>query len=149
MASFGGAGPRSDQKHHAEEQHAEGVERRRDPLEHPQRHVENDPRPDDAKTEPEELVVPSPGGPSRDVCLTRRVQGREPKEDQPERHRDQLPVYARRSHGPGASAESAGVWIAAESGSSSSGWGVLSPGLTDSSLSFSTFTGPVASGPRM
>src|SRR3954463_2507081 len=143
MAPFGGASPRSDQKHRAEQQHAEGVERRRDPLEHPQRHVENDPRPDYAKTEPEELVVPYPGGPSRDVGLTRRVQGGEPKEDQPERHRDQLPVYARRPHGPGASLESAGVWTVAESGSSSSGCGVLSPGVTDSSCSTPTFTGPV------
>src|SRR5690349_24020722 len=98
--------------------------------------MKDDPRRHDADAEPEELPIPHPGSAGRNIGLARRVESGQPEENQSDRDRNQLPVDGRGPHGPGAStAESVAAWAAAESASSSTAWGRLSPGVTDSSWS--------------
>ena len=82
VAALGRAGAGSDHEHHAQQQHAEGVERRRQPLEHPQRNIEDDPARHDADSEPDELAMPHSGSPGRHVRLAGRVQGGQAEQHQ-------------------------------------------------------------------
>src|SRR4029450_299098 len=78
---------------------AEGVQGRRNPFQHSERNVEDDPGRNDPDSDPDELAIPHPGSPGGDVSLSGRIEYGQPEQDQSQADRDQLAINGRSSHG--------------------------------------------------